>query len=152
MSNFYIEAEGLSELMARVEKVASQEAVAQTTKSFLKECGKITQARAKDLAPRSEEHQNSGVKHKGQIRLVPPLHMDDAIPLSGVKGTNKSNMYIVVGWQKDDNSPYVYGKFIEYGTSKMPPRPFMENALQQTQGQFDEIGQMKYEELVKGID
>lgn len=33
---------------------------------------------------------------------------------------------IKIGIDKADRSPYFYGKFVEWGTSKMPAQPFIE--------------------------
>ncbi len=46
------------------------------------------------------------------------------LKVSGVrkKGGNK---FVLAGIQKGDNSKIFYGKFLEFGTSKMKARPFM---------------------------
>lgn len=52
----------------------------------------------------------------------------------GLKITNvkkKEGMkYILVGVDRGDNSEVFYGKFIEFGTSKMPARPFLQPAYE----------------------
>ncbi|KZL93972.1 HK97-gp10 family putative phage morphogenesis protein [Clostridium magnum] len=52
----------------------------------------------------------------------------------GLKITNvkkKDGMkYILVGVDRGDNSEVFYGKFIEFGTSKMPARPFLQPAYE----------------------
>lgn len=52
----------------------------------------------------------------------------------GLKITNvkkKDGMkYILVGVDRGDNSAVFYGKFIEFGTSKMPARPFLQPAYE----------------------
>ncbi len=46
------------------------------------------------------------------------------LKVSGVrkKGGNK---FVLAGIQKGDNSKIFYGKFLEFGTSKIKARPFM---------------------------
>ena len=51
-------------------------------------------------------------------------HLRDGLKISGVK-TKDGVKYILVGIDKSDNSKIFYGKFLEFGTSKMPARPFL---------------------------
>lgn len=52
----------------------------------------------------------------------------------GLKITNVKKKegikYILVGVDRGDNSEVFYGKFIEFGTSKMPARPFLQPAYE----------------------
>jgi HK97 gp10 family phage protein len=51
------------------------------------------------------------------------------LKISNVK--NKEGVkYILVGIDKGDNSKIFYGKFLEFGTSKMPARPFLQPAYE----------------------
>lgn len=47
-------------------------------------------------------------------------HLADNIVISEPK-QDENGKYVEVG----PKAPFFYGKFLEYGTSKMPPRPFM---------------------------
>ena len=49
MENFYFQAEGFEELIAKVERVANEE-VQKTNKEVLKEAGKLVQSKAKELS------------------------------------------------------------------------------------------------------
>lgn len=51
---------------------------------------------------------------------------------------NKYGKYVLVGIDKGDNSKIFYAKFIEWGTSKRPPRAFMQPALIKNKGQVME--------------
>jgi HK97 gp10 family phage protein len=51
---------------------------------------------------------------------------------------NKYGKYVTVGIDKGDNSKIFYAKFIEWGTSKKPPRAFMQPALIKNKGQVME--------------
>ncbi|HEY5576209.1 MAG TPA: HK97-gp10 family putative phage morphogenesis protein [Clostridiaceae bacterium] len=62
------------------------------------------------------------------------------------KGLKTSNVqtkdgmkYILVGVDKADNSKIFYGKFIEFGTSKMPARPFMQPAFEKNKNEIERI-------------
>jgi len=61
----------------------------------------------------------------------------------GLKTSNvqtKDGMkYILVGVDKADNSKIFYGKFIEFGTSKMPARPFMQPAFEKNKNEIERI-------------
>ncbi len=96
MSNFFVEMEGFNDLKTQIDKI-TEDGQTQANKDILKKCGEMTQARAKQLAPKSEDHMKSGVKHKNTPRLIPPTSLADGIPLSCVKGQNKTNMSITVG-------------------------------------------------------
>ncbi len=147
MENFYFQAIGFEELIAKVERVASEE-VQKTNKEVLKEAGKLVQSKAKELAPVSSDHMLSGKWNKGgHFRMTPPQHMKDAIPLK-IKGGKKAQA--IIGWQNDsDSDNSFYAKFVEYGTSKMPPRPFLQPALDSSENEINEIAKEKFTELVE---
>ena len=52
----------------------------------------------------------------------------------GLKITNVKKKegvkYILVGVDRGDNSEIFYGKFVEFGTSKMPAKPFLQPAYE----------------------
>lgn len=48
----------------------------------------------------------------------------EGLKISSVK-TRDGIKFILVGIDKKDNSAIFYGKFLEFGTSKMPARPFL---------------------------
>ncbi|MPQ45279.1 HK97-gp10 family putative phage morphogenesis protein, partial [Clostridium tarantellae] len=109
----YIEVNGLEELIKECERLGGKGATENANRKILKKAAKLTRGEAKGKAPRSENPMNSGRKGSRTGK-----HMGDNIPLSGVKNRNGS-LYIIVGWDKGDNSPFFYAKFIEYGTSKI---------------------------------
>lgn len=55
-------------------------------------------------------------------------HAADHITASRVKKVDGVKV-VEVGISKGDNSNYFYLKFHEYGTEKMPPRPFLNRSL-----------------------
>ncbi|MCY6354517.1 HK97-gp10 family putative phage morphogenesis protein [Clostridium sp. ZS2-4] len=56
--------------------------------------------------------------------------------------------YILVGVDRGDNSEIFYGKFIEFGTSKMPAKPFMQPAYEKNK---DNIKRTIAETLKEGL-
>lgn len=147
MDNFYFEATGFEELIAKIERVVDEE-VQKTNKEVLKEAGKLVQSKAEDLAPVSQDHMESGKWNKsGHFRMTPPQHMRLAIPLK-IKGGKKAQA--IIGWQNDsDSDNSFYAKFVEYGTSKMPARPFLQTALDSSESEINDIAKEKYTELIE---
>ncbi|WP_123053085.1 HK97-gp10 family putative phage morphogenesis protein [Clostridium sp. JN-1] len=70
----------------------------------------------------------------------------------GLKITNVKKKegvkYILVGIDKSDNSKIFYGKFIEFGTSKMPAKPFLQPAYEKNK---DNIKRTIAETLKEGL-
>lgn len=60
------------------------------------------------------------------------------IKISSVKKKNGIK-YIKVGADRGDNSEVFYGKFIEFGTSKMAAHPFLEPAYEKNRENIKEI-------------
>ncbi|MEG0282284.1 MAG: hypothetical protein RR662_03830 [Clostridia bacterium] len=56
-------------------------------------------------------------------------HLADAIPCQDKASVNGTYYQIKFGWEKVDNSEHYYSKFLEWGTSKMLARPFIEPAV-----------------------
>jgi len=55
--------------------------------------------------------------------------LKEGLKISGIKNRDGTK-YVLVGIDKSDSSKIFYGKFIEFGTSKMSPRPFLEPAYE----------------------
>lgn len=70
----------------------------------------------------------------------------------GLKITNvkrkEGAKYILVGVDRGDNSEIFYGKFIEFGTSKMPAKPFLQPAYEKNK---DNIKRTIAETLKEGL-
>lgn len=103
--------EGLDELVRNLEQIG--EKAGRVENEALRTGAEIVQAEAASKAPRSD--------------LNKP-HLADNIVISKVK-TGEGGKYVEVGPTKGDHSLFFYGKFLEWGTSKMPARPFMFPAL-----------------------
>lgn len=69
------------------------------------------------------------------------------LKISNIK--NKEGVkYVLVGVDKSDNSKIYYGKFLEFGTSKMSARPFMQPAYEKNK---DNIQKNIAETLKEGL-
>lgn len=69
------------------------------------------------------------------------------LKISNIK--NKEGVkYVLVGVDKSDNSKIYYGKFLEFGTSKMSPKPFMQPAYEKNK---DNIQKTIAETLKEGL-
>lgn len=142
----WIEFEGLEELIKKAETVANSSTIEKANKNILKRAGKLVHGEAKKITHRSENPMKSGRKgsRTGQ-------HAADNIPLSGVKNKNGS-LYIVVGWEKDDNSPFFYMKFEEWGTSQRPPHASLRKSLETYKSELNNIAQEEYNNLIKNLE
>lgn len=101
-----IELQGMETLMRRIQDMGRKGTIAQ--RKALQAGGKIFQEGfSSEKVPRSKGMGPHGADH-AQISPVKTK--------SGVK-------YVNVGWLKNDNSPFFYMKFQNWGTSKMPHPP-----------------------------
>ncbi|MHC6181008.1 HK97-gp10 family putative phage morphogenesis protein [Clostridium sp. JNZ X4-2] len=71
----------------------------------------------------------------------------EGLKISGVK-KKEGVKYILVGVDKSDNSKIFYGKFLEFGTSKISARPFLQPAYEKNR---EEIQKTIAETLKKGL-
>jgi HK97 gp10 family phage protein len=98
---------GLEQLFERVRELGIRGA--RIEGEALKAGAEIIRAEAAKRAPRSTADKQ---------------HMADNIKVSNVINKN-GHRYVQVGPTRGDNSQFFYAKFIEWGTSKMPARPFL---------------------------
>lgn len=113
--------------------------------------------RIKEMGPKSSKIQNQALR-----KAAEPI-LEDAVSTKAFKdrsgdgregikiGRPKSKgdtKYILVGIDKSDVSEIFYMKFIEYGTSKLPARPFLRPALLRNK---DKAYEIMREELKKGL-
>lgn len=143
----YMEFEGLSDLIKTVERIATAAEIDRVNKNIIKKCGALTQQSAKTKAHRSKNPKQSGRKGSRTGK-----HMADEIPLSNIKKNKNGGLYIIVGWEKDDTSPYFYAKFEEWGTSQRHPHPFLATALEQYKKEFSKIAEEEYKRLIKDLE
>jgi HK97 gp10 family phage protein len=102
-----ISLQGLDKLFERVQELGRRGARIEA--EALKAGAEIIREEAAKRAPRSTADKQ---------------HMADNIQISGIK-TKNGHRYVQVGPTRGDHSQFFYAKFIEFGTSKMPARPFL---------------------------
>lgn len=125
-----VEFEGFNEIINGLNKLGGKANEAENR--ILKKAGEIVRDEASRRAPRSRLNKK---------------HLADNIKISKIQSKN-GKKYILVGPGKGDNSEFFYGKFIEYGTSKKPARPFLEPALRESGNEiFDEAKKILRETL-----
>jgi HK97 gp10 family phage protein len=122
MANVSID--GLGEILEGLNRLGGRAVQAET--KILKESAKIVQKKAKQIA-----------NQKNLRSSKDKAHMVDNIAISGIK-KGSGRKYILVGPSKGDNSEFFYAKFLEWGTSKMSAKPFMEPALRDSKDEIIE--------------
>lgn len=85
----------------------------------------IVRQKISEEAPRSNQPRQPS---PGTQRWRTGEHAADHITASKVKKVDGFKI-VEVGISRADNSEYFYLKFHEYGTEKMPPRPFLDRSL-----------------------
>ena len=54
-----------------------------------------------------------------------------------------------IGWNLNgDAENWFYMKFVEWGTSKMPPRDFLDNTKSELEGQYHAIAEQEYQKAL----
>lgn len=64
--------------------------------------------------------------------------LKEGLKISGIK-SKEGIKYVLVGIDKSDNSEIFWGKFSEFGTSKMPAKPFLGPAFEKNKNTVNEI-------------
>lgn len=118
-----VKLEGMDELLKQLNELGNK--AGRVEGQALKEGAEIIQKAASQKAPRSDRNKE---------------HLADNIKISKVK-TKNGVKYIEVGPQRGDNDKFFYGKFIEFGTSKQPARPFMYPAMMENKDEV--VNKMK---------
>jgi HK97 gp10 family phage protein len=125
MSDTKFEIEGLDDLMNRLQDMG-------------KKAGTIANIALKAAAePVLEDAKSLAPKNTGRLR--------DGLKITNIK-TQAGVKYVLVGIIKKDNPELFYGKFVEFGTSKMRARPFLGTAYERNKEQIQEIIAQKLRE------
>ena len=113
--------EGVNEIIQSLAKLGNK--AEQIVDNALIEAIKPIHSEMQKLAPRSRLNKK---------------HMADEIPIKkeNTEGTVHS---VSAGWGKDDNSKHFYSKYVEWGTSKMSAKPFMQPAIHRKEKQAYEV-------------
>lgn len=107
-----IQLEGMDEIRRMLEGLVEKKGKAEN--KALRSGALVVKAAAAIRAPRSRSQNKE--------------HLADNIIVSNVR-TEDGQKYILVGPQRGDRNKFFYGKFLEFGTSKRPARPFMGPAM-----------------------
>lgn len=141
-----IEFEGLDELIKQCEELGTEKELEDTNKKILKECGDLAYKTVKPLIHRSKDNSKSG--RKGSR---PAGHAADNVPQPKFKKI-KGRQYVIVGWDKLDNSEYWYMKIEEWGSSQRPPHHSFGKVNKILRKQYDNIAKKQYENLIKKLE
>lgn len=131
--------EGFDEVQRGVEALASPAEIRAVNKKVFKRSADVTEPRMKKHMPKSADNSKSGKRG-----YKPPGHASDNIPkkITTTKGE--------VGWNlKGDAENWFYMKFVEWGTSKMPPRDFLENTKGESEADYHRIAEEEYQKLLE---
>lgn len=118
-----LEVDGLELIQKRINELGKKGQ--RIENKALREGAEIVRAKVSEQAPRSNKPRKAT---SGTQSWRTGEHAADHITASRIKKVNGSKV-IEVGISRSDNSHYFYLKFHEYGTVKMPPRPFMRRSL-----------------------
>jgi len=114
-----IELTGVDEILNRLQQIGGN--ISKFENKALKNAAEPVLADAKST---TAFHDRSGKLRRG-------------LKTSGIK-TKDGIKYVLVGVDKSDNSEIFYGKFIEFGTSKMNARPFLGPAYEKNKKEIVE--------------
>lgn len=122
-----IRLDGVDNIIARLNAINAN--VSRLTNTALKAAAEPV---LQDAKATSEFHDRTG-------------NLREGLKISGVK-TKDGVKYVLVGVGKSDNSKIFYGKFLEFGTSKIPARPFLGPAYERHKNEVLEIMKNKLRE------
>ena len=127
--------EGFDHLRTQVETLSSDSEIAALNKRIYQRSADVTEPRMKAHMPRSADNSKSG-----RNGYRPPGHAADNIPK---KATSRKGE---VGWKLDgDAQNWFYMKFVEWGTSKMPARDFIENTMHESESDYNQIAEEEFQ-------
>lgn len=110
--------QGFEELYANLRRLG--ETAGPMVEKALEQSIKPIHTEAQRLAPFDDS---------GHISKRGEGHLKLNVPINKIERAG-SQYHISIGWEKGDNSPYFYAKFLEWGTTKMDKQPFMQPAYQ----------------------
>ena len=117
--------EGVEGVQVRFDKL--EQIVKDTERQIILVGARIIQLEIGRLAPYDSDSARNMAK-----KYSPGKHLKDNISISGFLTDGAGRLYVLVGPSKGDtssNNDFFYGKFFEWGTSKMAARPFVEPAV-----------------------
>lgn len=134
---------GLEELTRACEDCASDLELANVNRKIVERSSAVVKAAMEKRIPMSGDNSKSGKKG-----VRPGGHARKNVPVSAIKFDGAAAS-AEVGWKLSDNSEYFYMKFVNWGTTKMAPREFIQSAIAEVEGETSEIARQEYEALLK---
>lgn len=130
--------EGFDEVQRGVEALASPAEIRAVNKRIFQRSADVTEPRMKQHMPKSADNSKSGKRG-----YRPPGHAADNIPKKAAAQKGE------VGWELNgDAENWFYMKFVEWGTSKMPPRDFINNTKAESEADYHRIAEEEYQRIL----
>ena len=136
-----MEFQGKEQLLKNLQEARSIDVVGQCTRHIINLSKLETHRAMKRNVPRSRDHSKTGRYLGHRFVQYSPAHAADVIPVSNTRTDTDGRSNAEVGWKLSDNSPQFYMKFVEWGTSKMPPREFINKTNKQCEGMYRRIAE-----------
>ena len=137
--------EGLFELMKAVEALASDDEIRNVNKNIVKEATPAVKNIMAGKIPKSADVSKSGRGFGTKSSVT--AHASEEIPLGDVK-TRGTAASAQVGWEKSDNSPHFYVKFINWGTIYRAPQEFIYATGREADSVIQEIAENEYQKFL----
>lgn len=134
---------GLEELLKACEDCASEAELGIVNRRIVERSANVVKEAMQKRIPVSADNSKSGKKG-----VRPGGHARPNVPVSSIKMTGAAAS-VEVGWKLSDASEYFYMKFVNWGTTKMAPREFIQSAVAEVEDQIGEIARHEYEALLK---
>lgn len=130
---------GLEELNKKMEDLASDAETRKVRKSIHQKVADLVEPRMRRKMPRSADNSKSG--RKG---WRPSGHAQDNIP----KKVNANSAK--VGWELNgDAENWFYMKFVEWGTSKQPPKDFLDSTIAESETECTVIAEEEIDKFLR---
>lgn len=140
-----IEFDGMDELLAKVKAISTGREFEETNKYIVKQGLELAKNKMKSKMPTSKDNSKSGKKGNR-----PSGNAKNNILASKV--TNKKGYFSgEVGWGTNAEDEYFYAKFINYGTTKMKPQPFVQDTYDEIEKPIEQMAIKEYENLLKKL-
>lgn len=149
---FDLRFDGLDDMMKRLKDAADPVSREIAETAALQQIGERTKKAMRNHIPASRNNAKSGRSLKYGASSRPKHgHARDNIPVTKVYRRSDGSLNIDIGWLLSDNSEYFYMKFVEWGTSKMPPRDFLYTTFAECEPELKEIAIEEYEKLLERL-
>ena len=125
-----MEFQGMEQLLKNLQEVSSLDVVGQCTRHIINLSKLETHRTMKRNVPRSRDHSKTGRYLGHRFVQYSPAHAADVIPVSNTRTDTDGRSNAEVGW-----------KFVEWGTSKMRPREFINKTNKQCEGMYRRIAE-----------